>query len=164
MSDLTIREAAGRLKISVGLLARYCREGRIAGCAQRGRLWLIPEPGLREFMRAHRAYRPGRPVSMRTKSIAAARLPMHDVIARGINQLERRGSSSNMPALIVSIGAPRLRQLGLRIARTIRDPEHRLYDYLARQHPGRPVHSLYNSHIRRLVKFERALACATKRA
>ncbi len=164
MIHLTIREAAGRLNVSPGLLARYCREGRIPGSVLCGRLWLIPESGFQAFRRDHGAYRPGRPASITSKRLAEGRLPFYEVIWRGIARLESRRAASSLPALLVSIGAPRLKMLGLKIARTIPDPERRLYDHLARRNPGRPVHSLYNSHLRRLVKFERALACATRRA
>lgn len=64
-----------------------------------------------------------------------------------------------MPALLVSIGAPRLASLGLALPRLIPDPEHRLYRLLERDAPD-TAHSHYNALVRRLVSFERALACA----
>lgn len=66
----------------------------------------------------------------------------------------------SIPALLVSIGAPRLRRLGLRVPRAIPEPEHRLYELLARQDPD-SAHSRYNALIRRLVSFERAAECAS---
>jgi hypothetical protein len=45
----------------------------------------------------------------------------------------------------------------------VRAPEHRLYDFLARDEPD-AAHSRYNALIRRLVSFERALECASARA
>jgi hypothetical protein len=59
----------------------------------------------------------------------------------------------------VSIGAPRLRQLGLPITDPIPGSEHRLYDLLSRSAPD-SAHSRYNALVRRLVSFERAMACA----
>lgn len=84
-------------------------------------------------------------------------LPGHDLIEEGLADLERDRNS--VPALLVSIGAPRLRRLGLRIPRTISTPEHRLYELLARDDPD-AAHGRYNALIRRLVSFERAAECA----
>ena len=44
-------------------------------------------------------------------------------------------------------------------AHSIDDPEHRLYELLARMDPD-AAHSKYNALIRRLVSFERAFECA----
>ncbi len=60
-------------------------------------------------------------------------------------------------ALLVSIGAPRLRRLGLELPTTLSDPEHRLYALLRAEH-GDAAHGRYNALIRRLVSFERAAA------
>jgi hypothetical protein len=49
-----------------------------------------------------------------------------------------------MEALLVSIGAPRLRGLGLSVARSIPDPEQRLYRLLSERH-GDAAHSPYNA-------------------
>lgn len=84
--------------------------------------------------------------------------PAHELIEEGLRDLERGVES--VPALLVSIGAPRLRRLGLRVPRTVADPEHRLYELLARQDPD-SAHSRYNALIRRLVSFERAAECAS---
>ncbi|MFN3285408.1 MAG: hypothetical protein ACK45F_03930 [bacterium] len=84
--------------------------------------------------------------------------PAHELIEEGLRDLERGVES--VPALLVSIGAPRLRRLGLRIPRAIPDPERRLYQLLARQDPD-SAHSRYNALIRRLVSFERAAECAS---
>ncbi len=84
-------------------------------------------------------------------------LPGEDLIEAGVRDLERGVES--IPALLVSIGAPRLRRLGVRIPRTFPQPEHRLYQLLARQDPD-SAHSRYNALVRRLVSFERAAECA----
>jgi hypothetical protein len=62
-------------------------------------------------------------------------------------------------ALLVSIGAPRLRQLGLAVPQSIPHAEHALYLRLAAVDAD-SAHSRYNALVRRLVSFERALACA----
>jgi hypothetical protein len=63
-------------------------------------------------------------------------------------------------ALLVSIGAPRLRSMGIDLPRPISAPEHKLYLLLARE-KGNAAHSAYNALIRRLVSFEQAVACAS---
>lgn len=64
-----------------------------------------------------------------------------------------------MPALLVSIGAPRLRRLGFPLAKTIPLAELRLYALLQRSDPD-SAHARYNALVRRLVSFERATECA----
>jgi hypothetical protein len=80
-------------------------------------------------------------------------LPGHELVAKGIDDLERGIESTE--SLLVSIGAPRLRRLGLTIAEPLDSPEHRLYELLRAAH-GDAAHSKYNAHVRRLVSFERA--------
>ncbi|MBI1873693.1 MAG: hypothetical protein HYZ58_15465 [Acidobacteria bacterium] len=84
-------------------------------------------------------------------------LPGHDLIEAGVADLERRVES--VASLLVSIGAPRLGRLGLDVPAPFVSAEHRLYCLLARNNPD-AAHSRYNALIRRLVSFERALACA----
>ncbi|MGH9366388.1 MAG: hypothetical protein ACRD3M_01780 [Thermoanaerobaculia bacterium] len=84
-------------------------------------------------------------------------LPGGDLIRKGIADLATEVESAE--ALLVSIGAPRLRRAGLAIPRTIPSPEHRLYDLLARSGED-SAHSRYNALLRRLVSFERAAECA----
>jgi len=83
-------------------------------------------------------------------------LPGADLVEAGLRDLE--ASVASAPALLVSIGAPRLRQLGLTIPRVEPDPEHRLYFLLAAEDAD-GAHTRYNALVRRLVSFERALAC-----
>lgn len=87
-------------------------------------------------------------------------LPLEEIINQGLSDLAKPDLKSDIPALLVSIGAPRLRILGYFPARTITNPEQKLYTLLSLKYPDRSVHSLYNSWIRRLVSFERAAACA----
>jgi hypothetical protein len=89
--------------------------------------------------------------------VAASALPGADLIARGLADLT--AGVESVAALLVAVGAPRLRQLGVDVPPGPERPEHRLYDVLASEHAD-AAHSRYNALIRRLVSFERALACA----
>jgi hypothetical protein len=83
-------------------------------------------------------------------------LPGGDLIEEGLVDLSRGVQS--VAALLVSIGAPRLRRLGFQVPQPIPFPEHRLYERL-RAEDSDSAHSRYNALIRRLVSFERAAAC-----
>jgi hypothetical protein len=86
-------------------------------------------------------------------------LPGEDLIERGIADLER--SADSIEALLVSIGAPRLRRIGFEIPRTIASPETTLYERLAESDQD-SAHSRYNTLIRLLVSFERAAECVAR--
>ena len=87
------------------------------------------------------------------------RFPGVEIVREGIEDL-RRGATT-VPALLVSIGSPRLRQIGLPVPeQVIRSPEIKLYLHLAQSDPD-GAHSKYNALIRRLVSFERAAECAS---
>jgi hypothetical protein len=83
-------------------------------------------------------------------------LPGADLVRRGVEDLDAGQESTE--SLLVSIGAPRLRSIGIRLPAPIASPEHKLYAHLAREQ-GDAAHSAYNALIRRLVSFERAAAC-----
>jgi hypothetical protein len=83
-------------------------------------------------------------------------LPGGALVKQGAEDLNAERES--VEALLVSIGAPRLRSLGLKLALPIASPEHKLYALLAKE-KGNAAHSAYNALIRRLVSFERAAAC-----
>ena len=83
-------------------------------------------------------------------------LPGGDIVEAGLRDLEQ-GIESDA-SLLLSIGEPRLRRLGIRIETPLRDPEHRLYARLAAADRS-SAHSRYNALIRRLVSFERAAEC-----
>lgn len=68
-----------------------------------------------------------------------------------------------MESLLVSIGAPRLRRLGLTMPSPLASAEHRLYELL-RASDGDAAHSRYNALVRRLVSFERAAAAIRSRS
>ena len=83
--------------------------------------------------------------------------PGEDLIQQGIRDLNL--GLETVPALLVSIGAPRLRRLALAIPpQVFPSPEHRLYQKLAESNPD-ASHSQYNALIRRLVSYERAAEC-----
>ena len=86
--------------------------------------------------------------------------PGGDLVQEGLVDLER--GVETIPALLVRIGAPRLRHLGLPVPETGLEggefPEHRLYERLAEADPD-SAHSRYNALIQRLVSFENAAEC-----
>jgi hypothetical protein len=84
-------------------------------------------------------------------------LPGADLIEQGLRDLA--SGDETIAALLVSIGHPRLRRIGLEIPSPLPNPEHRLYETLAREDSD-AAHSRYNALIRRLVSFERAAECA----
>ncbi len=91
-----------------------------------------------------------------------ARFPGGDLIERGIRDLGEGRRSTE--ALLVAIGAGRLREAGLAVPHvTIEDPELRLYEALAANDPD-SAHGRYNALLRRLTSFERAAEAATQRA
>jgi hypothetical protein len=67
-----------------------------------------------------------------------------------------RDGRGSVHALLVAIGASRLRELGFDVPSGPPNPEHRLYESLATSE-GLNAHSAYNALIRRLVSFERAM-------
>jgi hypothetical protein len=83
-------------------------------------------------------------------------LPGADLVEEGLRDL--RAGVESIPSLLVSIGAPRLRQLDIEVAEPFPSPEHRLYLRLHESDPD-GAHSKYNALVRRLVSFERAAAC-----
>jgi hypothetical protein len=84
-------------------------------------------------------------------------LPAADLIAAGLRDLAEQRET--LPALLVSIGTPRLRRLGIAVpAAAFEHAEHRLYARLA-EDDEMTAHSRYNALIRRLVSFERAAEC-----
>lgn len=84
-------------------------------------------------------------------------LPGADLVLDGLDALRHGRRTVN--ALLVSIGATRLRSLGLEVIDPIRDADHELWKALATDDAD-SAHSRYNALVDRLVSFERALACA----
>lgn len=85
--------------------------------------------------------------------------PGEELVRAGLEDLSRDVVSAS--ALLVSIGAPRLRKLGHSIPNPIATPEQRLYELLRRADAA-TAHSRYNALVRRLVSYERAAECATQ--
>lgn len=84
-------------------------------------------------------------------------LPGSDLIRAGL-AARARGENS-IEALLIAIGSPRLRTLGLFPANDVADsstPEIDLYRALGAIYPH-DTHARYNALIRRMVSFERAL-------
>jgi hypothetical protein len=90
----------------------------------------------------------------KTPSFPLTSLPGHELVLAGLDDLARGIESQE--ALLVSIGAPRLRAAGIDVAEPFDDAEHRLYDRLAAEDPD-SAHGRYNALVRRLVSFERAV-------
>lgn len=90
-------------------------------------------------------------------------LPGAELVASGIDALRRDELTAE--ALLVAVGARRLRAAGLEIPRVpeLPDaPEQVLYAVVGAARP-REAHARYNGLIRRLVSFERALEHAARR-
>ena len=83
-------------------------------------------------------------------------LPGEDLVRQGLSALAE-GTLTEC-ALLVLIGGPRLRSLGIAVPDWPlgRPYEHELYERLE-QRLGTGAHSYYNSLIRRLVSYEHAL-------
>jgi len=86
-------------------------------------------------------------------------LPGGDLIELGLADLA--AGRESVEALLVAIGGPRLRALGIEVP-ALEAPEHRLYELLASADSD-AAHSRYNALLRRLVSFERAAECASHR-
>jgi hypothetical protein len=84
-------------------------------------------------------------------------LPGEDLVEKGLRDLGRGEETGE--ALLVSIGAPRLRAAGVEVPQnTFPDAERRLYELLAAEDQD-SAHSRYNALVRRLVSFEDAVEC-----
>jgi hypothetical protein len=84
-------------------------------------------------------------------------LPDYDLIESGVRDL-RKGRET-LAAMLVAVGAPSLRSLGLDLPDEMpKNPEHRLYALLEKD-GSNAAHSRYNALIRTLVSFERAAEC-----
>ena len=88
-------------------------------------------------------------------------LPGGDLVVIGLRDL--RAGVESIEAALVRVGATNLRAHGLDVSPEDAkgSPEHTLYALLATKY-GNAAHSQYNALLRRLVSFERALACANR--
>jgi hypothetical protein len=108
---------------------------------------------------------PAEPTSPRSYNPAVdadrlSALPGSDLVLKGLRDLEAGVESAE--SLLVLVGAPKLRSLGVDVPvlRHATSPEHRLYARLEAVDSA-SAHSRYNALVRRLVSFERALACVS---
>jgi hypothetical protein len=85
-------------------------------------------------------------------------LPGEELVEVGLRDLANGVES--IEALLVASAAPRLRSLGVAVPESLERPELRLYALLERTH-GDGAHSKYNGLMRRMVSYQRALACAS---
>ena len=87
------------------------------------------------------------------------RVPGHELVEAGLADLER--GEWTVEALLVAVGAPRLRFVGLRVPDRHDAPAHpevALYQALGRLYPDTDdTHSRYNALIRRLVSYEQEM-------
>lgn len=83
-------------------------------------------------------------------------LPGEELVRKGIQDLEKNLVTDH--SLLVLMAAPRLRALGIRVPNSDfpRPYEHSLYSLLE-QRLGDDAHSYYNSLVRRIVSYARAL-------
>lgn len=88
-------------------------------------------------------------------------LPGGELIDNGLADLAR--SEETVESLLVSIGSPKLRALGVGLGPAFENPEHRLYALLGRKH-GDNAHGQYNALVRLLVSYEKSpgRACARR--
>jgi hypothetical protein len=105
----------------------------------------------REMLRAREAQRAVRRFA--ASALAAPAVPGSDLIATGLRDLAAKDESD--AALLVSIAAPQLEVLAVRVPRVLSDPEMRLYGCLAERY-GDGAHSRHHALIRRIVSFQRA--------
>ena len=84
-------------------------------------------------------------------------LPGGDIVARGLEDL-KLGKVSEF-SLLVLVASPRLKSLGISVSDTLevkKPVEHALYSFLEDKVKA-DAYSQYNSLIRRIVSFQRAL-------
>lgn len=102
----------------------------------------------REGRRALRAF------DQTSAALRLAEAPGFELVQAGLRDLAEGNVSTE--ALLVSIAAPRLALLGMRVPSPVPQPEAQLFDRLAAEH-GDAAHARYNALIRRLVSFARAV-------
>ncbi len=86
-----------------------------------------------------------------------AHFPGAELVEAGLADLS--AGLVTIESLLVSIAAPRLRDLGLAVGQPIPDAELQLYALLSAR-DGLAAHSHYNALVRRVVSFQHAAACA----
>jgi hypothetical protein len=134
---------------------RYLAEiGRRGGTRSRRVLTAEQARAMVVRREARRAVREFERSPLRT---AHPEVPGADLVVVGLRDLAAGAHSAE--ALLVSIAAPRLRLLGIRVSTPLLEPEDRLFALLTEVH-GDGAHSRYNALVRRMVSFARAAAVA----
>jgi hypothetical protein len=87
-------------------------------------------------------------------------LPGAELVSRGLDDLSHGRESEE--AALVSMGAPRLALLGLEVPDPLPDGKAVLWSLLERRVGQDAAHARFNALQRRLVSFERALACVSR--
>lgn len=132
---------------------KYLAEiGRRGGT--RSRRTLAPEQA-RAMVATREARRAVREFERSAIGAASSDVPGVEIVRAGLDDLARR--ERTIPALLVSMAAPRLRLLGIRVPEGFAHPEDALFDMLEEVH-GRAAHARYNTLVRRMVSFARAAA------
>jgi hypothetical protein len=133
---------------------RFRRHGRTGGRRRAARL----SPEARRAVARHAVT--SRWIRRRFGESAFERLglPGGDIIDAGL--LDLAYSRPTRESLAVSLAAPRLRREGVPVGNVLDDPEHRLYELLARAEGGL-AHARYNALLQQLVSF--ANACRSAR-
>lgn len=136
-------------------IKRYLAEiGRRGGA--RSRRQLSPEQA-RRMVQRREDQRAANAFASSSFATHAPELPGIEIVRDGIADLANERETE--AALLVSMAAPRLRLLGVRLPTTIPDAEERLQLRLLAAH-GDAAHARYNALVRRLVSFQRAAAFA----
>jgi len=86
-------------------------------------------------------------------------LPGADLVRDGLADLT--AGRATVPAIVVSIAASRLRDLGIDVPTAVEEPEHRLWELLAEDDPD-SAHSRYKALVQRITSFELAQARGTQ--
>jgi len=113
----------------------------------------------REMVAVREARRAAKAFALSAFATAAPGLPGIEIVSVGLEHLA--AGQETEEALLVSMAAPRLRLLGIRVPRTIVNAEKQLFDRLYMLH-GDGAHSCYKALVRRMVSFARAArSCVT---
>ena len=113
---------------------------------------MADEPRIREFLARLGASARSPGASSAAPDPTGA--PGAELVVPGLRDLHAGRVTTE--ALVVAVGASRLRALGFDVPPTEAGPEHRLYRHLV-EREGDNAHSAYNALVRRLVSFERAM-------
>lgn len=90
-----------------------------------------------------------------TKTENEPKLPGEDLVRKGADDFA--AGRRSLESYLVQIGSGRLRSAGVKLEGAVDpDADHKLYELLSQTH-GDAAHAEYNTYLRQLVSFERAL-------